>query len=325
MVSQTPLVYRSLRRSDYASYHEVVSLAVGQFERSTGLDGSSEATIAQLAHRRTWMALGLLRLFGHPIVDTLVACQDRQVVGTATVLWLPNAAYVAGVATRPELRGRGIASHLLSLLAKRARRHRRGWMVLDVESGNLSAIRVYRSAGYRDVGTYSWFIGPEAPRAESFPPSTVVPVGRADYGSLIARLEAGRAADYRNALPASEAVLGHNEILVREGRVAVSTWKRELPGGGVAVLRAYFVPGVALAAYFPLFTTPEASPDDFVGLIDAASEWLAPQHPRRLIAVAPEPRGNATVALEHRGFSSVASTTAMLARVGSGSSRGSTP
>lgn len=314
-------MYRPLRRSDYASYHEVVGLAVGNFERSTGLDVSSEATIAQLSRRWIWFLLGMFRLFGRPIVDTLVACQDREVVGTATVLWLPTVAYVAGVATRPEVRGRGIATHLLTLLTEMARRRHREWLALDVESENLGAIRVYRKAGYREVGTYTWFSRPELPRAASPTLSNVVPVGRSDWGSLSARLEAGRPTDYRNAFPASGGILTHNEILVRGRRVGYSTWKRELPEGGVVVLRAYFDPGAGLAACFPISTTPEASPDDFAGLIHAATDWLAPQHPSHVIAVVTEPRGNSTVALERLGFAAAASTTAMLARVGDGRPR----
>jgi len=321
MATQDTIVYRPLRRSDYASYHEVVGLAVGKFERATGLDLSSEATIAQLSRRWIWFVLRLAGLFGRPIVDTMVACQARQVVGTATVLWLPSTAYVAGVATRPEFRGRGIATHLLGLLAERARGHHRRWMALDVESENLGAIQVYRKAAYRDAGAYAWLTRTDVPRPESPASASVASVGSSDWESIIARLEAGRPADYRDAFPATGSVLSHNEILVRGGRVGYETWKRELPGGGVAVMRAYFVPGVGIAAYFPMSTTPEASPDEFVDLIDAATDWLTPQRPNHILAVAPEPRSNSTIALERRGFTVAASTTAMLARVGDGRSR----
>ncbi|HYB79291.1 MAG TPA: GNAT family N-acetyltransferase [Thermoplasmata archaeon] len=322
MAAQVPIVYRPLRRSDYASYQEVVQLAIGQFEKSTGLDLTAEATIAQLSRRSTWFHLGLFRLFGRPILDILVASQGPDVVGTATALWLPRAAYVAGVATRPGHRSRGIATHLLGLFTERARRRRRAWMALDVESENLGAIRVYRAAGYREVGTYTWFSRAELPRGESPTPSAVLPVGPSDWQSITARLEAGRPAEYRDAFPASEAALTHNEFLVRGGQVEFSTWKRELPGGGVAVVRAHIFPGVRLAAYFPLSSAPEASADEFVGLIDAATDWLSPQRPSRVLAVAPEPRGNAAIALERRGFAAVASTTAMVARVADGSFRG---
>lgn len=308
-------VFRPLRRSDYASYYSVVHQSIGPFERATGLDVNSEATIAQLSRRWVWLLLRLLRLFGRRIVDIEVATQGTEVVGTATILWLPRTAYVAAVATRPELRGRGIASRLMALLAERARRYRRAWMALDVETENEVAIRVYRRAGYQTVGSYSWFSRADLPTVESPPSSEVTPVGSADVGGLCTRLDANRPVEYREAFPADRAALTHNEILVRGGRVELATWKRELTGGGVAVLRAYYVPGTRMAAYFPISTAPEGSPDDFGGLIDAATGWLRPRSPSRVIAVAPEPRGNSTVALERRGFPAVASTTTMVARV----------
>lgn len=316
MATQGDYVFRPLRRTDYASYLSVVRLAIGDFETSTGLDVSSEATIAQLSRRSVWFILHLLRLVGRPIVDVLVAVRGREVVGTATALWLPRAAYLAGVATKPELRGRGIASRLLGLHAERARRHRRAWMALDVESGNRTAIRVYESSGFRDVGRFSWFTRADPPPASSPPSEAVVPVGASDWAGLAARIEVHRAAEYRGAFPAGEATLTHNELMVRGGRVESRTWKQELPGGGVAALRAYFIPGVGMAAYFPISSAPEASPDAFVGLIDTATDWLRPRFPSRFLAVTSEPRGNAAVALERRGFTCVASTTAMIARVG---------
>lgn len=325
MATPGPFVYRPLRRSDYASYHSVVRMAVGNFERSTGLDLTSEAAIAQLSLRSTWWWIWWLRLIGRPVVDTVVGTQGTDVVGTATVLWLPRTAYVAGVATRPDLRGRGIASHLLALLAERARRYHRVWMALDVESENQVAIRVYRAAGYRPVGSYSWLSRTALPAMESPVPPAVAPVGPADWGSLAARLEAGRPSEYRGAFPAGEATLTHNEVTVRGGSVELATWKRELAGGGVAALRAYFLPGVGMGTYFPVSTVPEASPDEFAGLIDAATGWLFARRPRRVNAVAPEPQGNVTIALERRGFLTVASTTVMVARIADGRPGGAVP
>lgn len=315
MATPDPLVYRPLRHRDFASYVSVIRLAVGHFERSTGLDINAEATFAQLSRWSTWFLLGWLRLFGRRIVDVLVALQGTHVVGTASALWLPRTAYVAGVATRPEMRGRGIASRLLALLEERARRHHRTWMALDVESNNEVALRVYRAAGYVPVGSYAWFSRSELPTAASPPSPGVTLVSSADGRSLAPRLEAGRPAEYRDAFPASDAILTHNEIVVRGGRVELATWKRELAGGGVAMLRAYFLPSARMAAYFPVSTAPEASPDEFTELIDAASAWLRPRAPRQVIAAAPEPRGSSTVALERAGFSAATSTTVMLARV----------
>jgi len=304
---------RPMRRADYAAFREVTFLAVGHFERSTGLDESAEAAMAQLSRRSIWVVLALARFFRRPLVDLVVATRGTELVGTATALWLPRAAYIAGVATKPEMRGRGVASHILSRLAEKGRRFHRSWMALDVESGNDSAVRVYRKAGYRETARFTWFTRPDLPPKGAAVPPTVVPVGSADWKSLAARLDASRPSDYREAFPAGERVLNHNEHVVRSGRSEVETWKRELPGGSVAVLRGCFVTGPRQAVYFPMSTDPTAAPEVFLELIDAATEWFRSKGPARVLAVVSEPPGGVGVALEQRGFSAAVSSIAMIA------------
>lgn len=312
MAASDSLEFRSLRRSDFASYRPVVLLGLGKLETSTGLETNAEATIDQLSRRSIWFILGLLRLFGRPIFDTLVAVDGHDVVGTGTVLWLPAAGYVAGMATKPEFRGRGIASRILALLDALARRRHRAWLALDVESGNEPAIRVYRKAGYRDAGAFTWYTRTGLPPGGSpVPPASRI-VGRQDWDELTARLDASRPADYRGALPARARVLGHNEIMVRGGRTENRTWRSETAEGTLCVLRAYFVPGLRMGAYFPTTTLPEPPAEALSGLFDAATDWLRPREPVRCLAVAPEPHGGIASALERRGFSGVVSSTVMV-------------
>jgi hypothetical protein len=144
-------------------------------------------------------------------------------------------------------------------------------------------------------------------------PPTVLPVGSVDWKGLSARLDASRPNDYRDAFPAGKRVLTHNEYLVRSGPTEVETWKRELPGGSVAALRACFVTGVRQAVYLPMSTGTNDGPEVFLGLIDAASEWFRARGPARVLAATSEPRGGASAALERRGFAPAASTIAMIA------------
>jgi ribosomal protein S18 acetylase RimI-like enzyme len=305
---------RPMRRTDYAGYWQITRLAIGPFERSTGLDGSAEPAIAQLSHRSVWLILNLARFFRRPLVEIALATRGGEVVGTATVLWLPRAGYVQGVATSPEMRGRGIASRILAYHAEQARRFHRAWLALDVESENETATRVYRNAGYRETGRFTWFTRSDLPPNGIAPvPPTVLPIGSADWKGLSARLDASRPHDYREAFPAGKRVLNHNEYLVRSGPTEVQSWKRELPGGSVAALRACFVTGVRQAVYLPMSTDPNDGPEVFLGLIDAATEWFRSRGPARVLAVASEPRGGASAALEQRGFAPAVSTIAMIA------------
>jgi len=303
-----------MRPGDYPSYREVVVLAIGKLERSTGIDASAEATIDLLSRRSIWFLLGMLRWFRRPIVDVVVAAEGPRVVSTATILWLPQTAYVAGVATRPEWRGHGIASRILGDLAGRAHRRRRPWIALDVESENTAAISVYRKAGYHELGTFAWFTRLGPPPNPSPVPPEVGAVGRSGFAGLTSRLDASRPAEYRSAFPATDRVLTHNEHLVRGGRAQHRTWRKEVRGGGVAAVRAYHLPGSRMGAYFPLSTLPEPPAEEFEGPIDAATEWLRTLGPARLLAAAPEPRGGAAEALERRGFSAVVASTVMVRR-----------
>jgi GNAT superfamily N-acetyltransferase len=305
---------RAMRRSDFPNYRPLVLLAIGKLERTTGLDASAEATIDQLAHRSVFL-LGLLRLFGRPVVDVFVASNGRELFGTGTVLWLPETAYVAGMSTKPEVRGRGIASRILEVEAGRARRRHRDWMALDVESDNETAIRVYRKAGFREFGRFSWFTRTGLPPADTVRDPSVREVRPSDWGTLSSRLDGTRPAEYRAAFPARSKVLHHNEILVRGPRMPVKTWTKDLSGGGVAAMRVYHSPATRMGVYFPMTTLPEPPAEELVGLVDAASAWLEPFGPTRLLAAAPEPRAGVAAALERKGFAAVVSSTVMIRRV----------
>ena len=303
-----------MRRSDFASFRPVLLMGVGNLERSTGLDASAEATIDQLGHVGPWFLLKLLRFLGRPIVDVLVAVDGSGVLGTGTVLWLPKTAYVAGMATRPEFRGRGIASRILTLQDELARRRHREWLALDTESENETALRVYRKAGYQEIGKFAWYTRNGPPVSVEKAPYPVATVRRSDWKKLIARLDASRPEEYRAAYPARPRLLHHNEILVRGGRFENETWWRETAGGAIGVVRAYYVPGTRMGALFPLTTAPAFPSAELTGLFAAATDWLRAREPTRCLAAAPDTHDGVATALEQAGFSAVVSSTAMVRR-----------
>ena len=312
MSASGPWEFRPLRRSDFRSYRDVVVLGIGRLERSTGTAESAMAGIDLLERRSIRFVLGFLRWIGRPYVDVLVAANASGVAGTGTVLWLPKTAYVAGMATRPEYRGQGIASRILALQGDLARRRRRPWLALDVESDNQPAVRVYQRAGYRELGAFTWFTRTGSPASTPGDPPGIRPVGRSDWRPLTARLDASRPPEYRAAFPARPPLLHHNEILVRGGRMENETWWKETSSNGLAVLRAYFLPGTRMGALFPLSTDSEPSSEEFTGLFGAAAEWLRARDPRRCLAAAPEGQRGVSAALEALGFSAVVSSKLMV-------------
>jgi len=303
-------VFRQIRRADLPTFVEVIRLGIGKLEHSTGLDEGAEAMFQSLSRWSIWLLFGLLQLIGRPFVRVWVGLEGPRVVGTGTLLMLPKAGYVAGMATHPEFRGRGVASRILALEQAETVRRGRDWIVLDVESENETAIRVYRRAGYREVGRYTWYSRLGIP-----PTSTPSPSPAASKGELkefIPKLDASRGADLRTSLPADPRMLSHNELLVRGPRAKNQTWIRATADATPSSVRAYFMPRTRMGVYFPTTGTPEPSADELTALFASPTEWLRPQDPKRCLAVLAEPVGTAGAALEKMGFVAVVSSTLMV-------------
>lgn len=233
-------------------------------------------------------------------------------MGTGTIIWLRKTAYVAGIATKPEVRGRGIASRILALLGEQARRRNRAWLALDVEGENETAQRVYRKAGYREIARYTWFTRNDLPPTGAPVPPGVRPVKRADWEVLAPELDRSRPPEYRSAFPARARVISHNEFLVRSGHARVRTWFRRANNGAACFVRVYFVLSTRMAIYFPMSTLPEPPSEEFAGLFEAATQWLRARSPSRSIAVAAQPRGAIAESLERQGFTGVVSSAVMI-------------
>lgn len=307
-----PLEYRLLRRRDIPSFLTVVLQGIGKLERSTGLDRSAEKMVRSLSRRSVWTLLRFFQLIGRPFAQIFVTVDGNRVVGTGTLLRLPHAAYVAGMATELEYRGRGIASQILVLLQKEAVRREEGWLILDVDSDNDTAIRVYRRAGYREVAQFRWYLRTGIPPTTAPVPPGTRPATRAELKEVAPRLDEGRVADYRAALPATPRRLSHNEVLASSFRSRRRTWIHETATGSPLVLRAGFAPDPPMGVYFPLTGSTPPTPEEVVTLFDPATEWLRPHAPATCLAVVPEPAGAVGVALERLGFTSVASSMTMV-------------
>ena len=94
--------------------------------------------------------LGLLRILGGGMLRRLgrLLRVQRMIGAIALDEW-----YVSNVAVRPELRGQGIGRARMLNAEERARSDGAAAIVLDVETDNPSAIRVYERLGYATVST----------------------------------------------------------------------------------------------------------------------------------------------------------------------------
>ena len=95
---------------------------------------------------------GLLRTLGVGLVRRL----GRLLVLQRTIGKLgADEFYVSNVAVYPDFQGRGIGSALLAAAERAAGDTGAAWIVLDVETDNLSAIRLYQGRGYAASGATS--------------------------------------------------------------------------------------------------------------------------------------------------------------------------
>jgi ribosomal protein S18 acetylase RimI-like enzyme len=308
------LEYRLLRRSDVPSYLTVVLQGIGKLERSTGLDRGAEKMVRSLSRRSIWTVLRLSQLLGRSFARIFVAVDGNRVVGTGTLLRLPNAAYVAGMATDAGYRGRGIASQVLTLLQKDAARRHQEWLVLDVDSDNDTAIRVYRRAGYREAARFTWYVRTGVPPTLTPLPPRTRPATREELNEIAPKLDEGRAADYRAALPSTRRRLSHNEVLSGSFRSRKQTWVLWTLSGPPLALRVSCAHSreAPMAVYLPLVGSTPPTLEEATALLDRGTEWLRPQAPATCLAVVAEPTGAVGVALERLGFKGVASSMTMV-------------
>ena len=98
----------------------------------------------------------LRQLLASPTAVAMVARADGAIMGVAIVLFHSNSrvARLYSLAVAPKYTGRGIASALLAMAEKIARRRKCRSLRLEVHERNRGAIKVYRRAGYHEFGRY---------------------------------------------------------------------------------------------------------------------------------------------------------------------------
>ena len=87
-----------------------------------------------------------------------VAAYDTdKLCGFGYISIAPGEAELLRIAVNPEMRGKGIAKSILSLLHKKAKELGCEEIFLEVRESNIKAIRLYESDGYIKIGTRRGF------------------------------------------------------------------------------------------------------------------------------------------------------------------------
>ena len=110
--------------------------------------------------KRIWPLFALLRAFSvdaRDLIRGFFAEEDGKVVGNISCQRRGEAWYISDVVVLPEYRRKGIARRLVETCVEDIRARGGRQVSLDVVSGNVPAIELYRSTGFRDYTSLAYF------------------------------------------------------------------------------------------------------------------------------------------------------------------------
>lgn len=118
-----------------------------RYRRENTAFSYQNCTIAE----RGGAVLGMLHGFAMEVDPEPPADQSDPVLRPYSELEAPGSFYIAGLASYPEHRGRGIGGRLLALARDRARELGPESLSLIVFEQNQGAVRLYQRGGYREI------------------------------------------------------------------------------------------------------------------------------------------------------------------------------
>jgi GNAT superfamily N-acetyltransferase len=152
-----------LRRRELDDFLTLALSNVGDLEDRLGLRDRAERQLRSLSRPGLWVLLGLLHALGRSPVRLLVADERGTPVGTTVTLLLGPWAYVAAVGVREDRRKQGIAQALVRHAEEIGRKARKTWLVLEVDSENEPARRLYAKLGWSAGPIVRWWELPSTP------------------------------------------------------------------------------------------------------------------------------------------------------------------
>jgi len=156
---------REVHRHDLDAYRELAVENAGELDKRVGLLDRFEEGVRFLRRPPVWLLLRVLRGFGRAPLRLLAAEDQGTLVGSTITMLVGPWAYVAAVGVRADHRRRGIAALLMAHAEEIGRRSGRDLMVLEVDSENEPARRLYAGLGWRAGLRSCWWELPVRPTA----------------------------------------------------------------------------------------------------------------------------------------------------------------
>lgn len=310
MTADPTVQFREIRRSDLSSFDQLFPQAIGNLERSTGMDELALALFKSLHNPAFWTLLKILQAIGRLPFKMFVAVDHGRVVGCAAVIMLQKSGYVNSVATDSQARNHGIATHLLELIHQEVQRGQKEWAVLDVESENETAIRLYRKLGYQTAVEFGWFVGPLPEVAVGG--NGVSPVAGSQMAEVATWVNRNMLASMAGPVPASKGKLSYVETIIRGPRTPIKTWRLAQSGRTQAVVRVCYFDRIKTGFLLPLAFDAVPTSEPLTSLFTPAFDWIRASGGTKVVVTFPLPSRGLEKTMETMKLPRVVSSTLMV-------------
>lgn len=119
------------------------------------MDHGTVKAVAQLESQcfsTPWSHGDLINELDNPWAIWLTATEESSLAGYLGIQYGPDGADIMAIATDPAFRGKGIAKLLLLEMEQRLKELSLQWITLEVRPSNVSALALYSSLGFVQVG-----------------------------------------------------------------------------------------------------------------------------------------------------------------------------
>ena len=99
-----------------------------------------------------WSHKDLIAELKNPWAIWITAMENDALAGYLGIQYGPDGADIMSIATSPDFRGKGIAKQLLSHMESQLKALNLKWITLEVRPSNASALALYTSQGFQQVG-----------------------------------------------------------------------------------------------------------------------------------------------------------------------------
>ncbi|HAG51513.1 MAG TPA: ribosomal-protein-alanine N-acetyltransferase [Deltaproteobacteria bacterium] len=120
-------------------------------------------TIERLSYLSPWSRSQFEKELQNPLSNKFIAKilhGRREVVAAFVIYWIVGEdAHILNIAVHPDFRRRGIATNLLCFTLDNLEEKRVKRVFLEVRRSNISAQRLYRCFGFREIGVREGYYG----------------------------------------------------------------------------------------------------------------------------------------------------------------------